>query len=352
MTIGHRAYTIIVGLLIVSVFFPGTSLFSQETKALVKSGGVDLRARPTIESDTVVKIKGGEAVLLLTRLSETDTVSGVTGHWYSVQYRGIDGWIFDSSLDTANPEAENLYRDLPSLTDQMKLLYEAKESGALEETVSLATQIVGEIEGNFTKHEIRSSQRLSEMILISLVDKIEALSYLHRFDAARAHYDYLIKNYPDAMLQDGLVGVQELVGPYMVFTDRYKSAPLFSNLNEPRERLTGALEKRDITKISNLAVPGVFEVRVANTDWWIKLGKRNLTDESWLSLSWEEGWKMGVVDETTDEGGRIIGYCIVTEPWDIDYYGFPVHRVDFCIDRLPDGACAFSYMILYTTPSQ
>jgi hypothetical protein len=324
---------------------------AEETMAVVKGGGCDLKTRPDMRADRVVTIRGGEAVLLQVRLEETDTVSGVVGHWYFVRYRGVDGWVFDACLDTKNRKAEALYLDIPSLSEEMDRLHDAKESGALDETVRIATEIAGQLEGNFSTGEIGSSKRLSEMILGALSDKIWALVYLHRFEEARAQYDYLKKTYPNARLENGTVDAQELIGPYMVFADRYKSAPLFNTPDEPRERLVAALKKRDIEKISRLALPGLFEVWVANTDWVEKLADKNLRDAPWLAGGWNTGWSMGEVVEKTDDG-RVIGCCVITEPWKIDYYGFPVHRIDFCIDRLPDGTFAFSYLILYTTPSQ
>jgi hypothetical protein len=332
-----------------AVFAAGSG--AEETTAVVSGGGCDLKARPDIAADSVVTIPGGEAVLLQVRLEETDTVAGVVGHWYFVRYRGIDGWVFDARLDTTDPRAKALYRDVPSLGDEMDRLHDAKESGALEKTVRLATGIVSQIEGNFSTGEIGSSKRLSEMILGSLSDKIGALVYLHRFEEARAQYDYLKKTYPNARLENGAVDARELIGPYMVFADRYKSAPLFDNPNEPKERLIAALKKRDIAAISSLALPGLFEVWVAYTDWGEKLADKSLGAEPWLAGRWNSAWSMGKVVKETDDG-KVIGYCVITEPWEVDYYGFPVHRIDFCIDRLPDGTFAFSYLILYTTPSQ
>jgi hypothetical protein len=161
-----------------------------------------------------------------------------------------------------------------------------------------------------------------------------------------------MKTYPDAMLEVDFITARELTEPYMVFIDNYGSAALFDNPKQPMEELRKALVKRDISRVSELAVPGVFEMWVAYTDWVVKLGIKQLKDEPWISQSWDTAWKIEGVTDRTDDSGKIIGYCITSKPWKIDYYEIPVNRVDFCIDRLPDGTYAFSYLILYTVPTQ
>ncbi len=325
---------------------------SESIKAVVKTGGFDLKTRPDIDSDTIISVKGGQAVLIVVCLKETDVVSGLPGRWCLVRYRGVDGWMINTCLDTEDPAAEKTYRDVPALDEETDALYRAKESHDLEETARLGSLIVSQVEENFSEREIRQSKRLSSTVLSCVSDRIEALVFLHRFEEARRAYDYLMKTYPDATLESDSITARELTEPYMVFIDNYGSAALFDNPKEPMEELRKALGKRDISRVSKLAVPGVFEVWVAYTDWVVKLGEKKLDDESWLSQSWETNWKIEGVTDRRDDRGKIIGHCVVTKPWKIDYYDIPVTRVDFCIDRLPDGTYAFSYLILYTIPTQ
>ena len=118
------------------------------------------------------------------------------------------------------------------------------------------------------------------------------------------------------------------------------------------KKVRAALEKRDLSLVSNLAVPGIFEVWVAHTDWVLSLGDREVDRQEWLSGSWDTSWEIKEVSSRIDEVGNLIGYCIVTEPWNLNYFEIRVNRVDFCVDRLPDGTYAFSYLTLYTDPMQ
>jgi hypothetical protein len=118
------------------------------------------------------------------------------------------------------------------------------------------------------------------------------------------------------------------------------------------KKIKAALEKRDLSLVSKLAVPGIFEVWVAHTDWVIRLGAQDLDRQVWLTGSWDTSWKVKKVSTRIGEAGNIVGYCIVTEPWNLNYYEIQVNRIDFCVDRLPDGTYAFSYLTLYTRPIQ
>jgi hypothetical protein len=183
-------------------------------------------------------------------------------------------------------------------------------------------------------------------------DRIEALAYLRRFEEARSAYTYFLKTYPDARLEDSFATAGELLDPYMVFIDSYGSAPLYTSPGEPMKKVKSALEKRDLSRVSDLALPGVFEVWVAHTDWIIRLGDEGLDRQAWLTDSWDSAWEIREVSTRIDEAGDIAGYCIVTEPWNLNYYEIRVDRVDFCVDRLHDGSYAFSYVTLYTRPMQ
>jgi len=319
-------------------------------KAVLIGDGTELKERPDANSETVVAPGAGEAVLIVLRLKDTDTVQGTEGHWCLVRYRGIEGWIFDTMLDTKDPRAEASYRDEPSLADEIAELDKLRESHNLEDMERLSSLITGQIERNFSREEINRSKRLSGELLGSFSGRIEALVYLHRFEEARDVYAYVIKTYPTIRLETDFTTAQELLKPYMVFSERYSSAPLFSNPGQPMKKLRAAVEKRNLSLVSKLAVPGVFEVWVAHTDWVVSLSDRELNRQEWLSASWDTPWEIREVSTRIDEVGNLIGYCIVTEPWDLNYFEIRVNRIDFCVDRLPDGTYAFSYLTLYTDP--
>jgi len=321
-------------------------------KAVISNDLVRIKERPDIDSESVIGIPKGESVLVVLCLKEADTILGAKGHWGLGRYRGVEGWVFDTVLNTRDPKAETAYKDVPSLSEQIGMLDQLRESGKLAETEAQCLLVIDQIEKNFSKKEITDSARLSGAILGTFSNRIEALMYLHRFDEARAAYAYLMKTYPGIHLEDNLTTAKDLLHPYLVFMDAYPSAPLFTAPGEPMKKIKTALEKKDLSLLSKAALPGVFEIWVAHTDWVVQLGERQLDRQGWLAGSWAGPWKITETSATIDDAGNIVGYCVVTEPWSLNYYEITVNRVDFCVDRLPDGKYAFSYMILYTTPIQ
>jgi hypothetical protein len=319
-------------------------------KAVIRADGSPLKERPGSDSETIVALEKGEAVLIILCLKDTDTVLGITGHWCLVRYRGVEGWVFDTVLDTKDPRAETSYRDVASLAEETDRLGQLRESHKLEATERLSSLIIDQIEYNFSRNQIIESRRLSGTLVSAFSDRIEALLYLHRFDEAKETYDYVIKAYPDIKMEGDFASARELLEPFIVFMEHYSAAPVFKNPIEPMKKLKASLEKRDLALVSALALPGIFEMWVAYTDWVIKLGDQELDKQQWLAGSWETPWMIREVSTRTDSSGNLIGYCIVTEPWDLNYYEIQVNRVDFCIDKLPDETYAFSYLILYTEP--
>jgi hypothetical protein len=348
----YRVFTFLL-LIWVGCLFSPLSLFSADgRKAVLTGDGLDLKERPEADSETIVTPGAGEAVLIILCLKDTDTVRGTAGHWCLVRYRGVEGWLLDTALNVKDPRAETSYRDVPSLSEEIDRLNKLRESGKLAETEGQCRLIIELIEQNFSPQAITESKRLSGALLNTFMDRIEALVYLHRFDEARAAYAYLMKEYPGIRLEDDFATAKELLDPYMAFMDSYPSAPLFSASDEPMKKIKAALEKRDLSAVSKLAVPGIFEIWVAHTDWVVRLGGRELERQEWLTGSWASPWEIREVSTKVNEAGDIVGYCIVTEPWSLNYHEVQVNRVDFCIDRLPDGNYTFSYLTLYTRPSQ
>jgi hypothetical protein len=348
----YRVCTFLLFVWIGYLFFPFSLRGADLGKAVIKAGGADLKEQPDSNSETIVNLGNGEAVLIVVRLKDTETILGIKGHWCLIRYRGIEGWVFDTMLDTKDGRAETSYRDVPSISEEISRLDQLREAHDLEDMERLSALIIDQIENNFSRQVIEESARLSGELLGSFSNRIEALVYLHRFEEARQAYTYLMRSYPDIKLEDDSTSARELLQPYMVFVECYRSAPLFSNPNEPMKKVRAALEKRDLSLLSKIAVPGIFEVWVANTDWVVRLGDREIDRQEWLSGSWDTSWEIKEVSPRIDEVGNLTGYCIVTEPWNLNYYEIKVDRVDFCIDRLPDGTYAFSYLTLYTEPIQ
>jgi hypothetical protein len=348
----YRLPAIAVCCLLLLALLPSAAGAEANVKAVIGTDKVQLKERPGFDSEKVIGISKGEAVLVVLCLKDTDTALEVKGHWCLVRYRGIEGWLFDTVLDTKDPRAETSYRDVPSLSEEIGKLDQLRESHKLEDMERLSALIIGQIEQNFSREEINGSARLSGDLLASFSGRIEALVYLHRFDEAHKAYSYVMETYPDIKPEADFGTAREFLQPYIVFMECYSSAPLFSNPGEPMKKVRAALEKRDLSLLSKLAVPGIFEVWVAHTDWVVRLGDREVDRQEWLSGSWDTSWEIKEVSARIDEVGNLIGYCVVTEPWDLNYFEIRVNRVDFCVDRLPDGTYAFSYMTLYTEPMQ
>lgn len=331
--------------------FPLSSMaFKGIEYARVKESGAKLKSRPRLETDTVVAIKKGEVVLVKNRLEGPDEISGVSDHWYFVQYKGLSGWIFGTSLDMKDPEAGDSYVDVESFFERTNEIYEMKEAGDLTGTIQLADEILCDVKTGFGMEEIDKSDRLKEIILLASVVKGECLVFLKRFDEAEETYRYLLKNYPGAVFEHESISASEVVKPYLVYMKKYPEVVIFSNPKTGLERLKAALEKKDLNTVSELAVPGIFEIWVANTDWMMRLGEKNLKDVSLLGGHWDDDWDVIEVDPKTGDDGEIVGYCIKTGPWQIDYSGKPVESIDFCIDKLPGGDIVFGYLVLYTRP--
>ncbi|MBN2225456.1 MAG: hypothetical protein JW765_12325 [Deltaproteobacteria bacterium] len=348
----HRLPAIAACCLLLLAVFPSAVGAEANVKAVIGADGVQLKERPDFNAKKIIGISEGEAVLVVLCLKDPETALGIKGHWCLVRYRGIEGWVFDTVLDTKDPKAETSYSDVPSLSGEIGKLERLRESRKLEDMENLSALIIDQIEHNFSREDIGGSARLSGDLLASFSGRIEALVYLQRFDEAHKAYSYVMETYPDIKPEVDFITARELLQPYMVFMECYRSAPLFSDPIEPMKKVRAALEKRDLSLVSKLAVPGVFEVWVAHTDWVVRLGDREVDRQEWLSGSWDTSWEIKEVSPRIDEVGNLIGYCIVTEPWDLNYFEIRVNRVDFCVDRLPDGTYAFSYMTLYTEPMQ
>ena len=337
-------------LLQIAAFPMISSALADVEYARIKECGAELKSRPGLKTDTIVAVKKGEVVLVKNRLENPEKMSGVSDHWYFVQYKGLSGWIFGASLDMKDPGAKESYVEVESFFERTNEIYEMKEEGDLTGAVKLADEILSDVKTGFGVDEIQKSNRLKEIILLASVVKGECLVFLKRFDEAEETYKYLLRNYPGAMLEHESIPAAEVVKPYLIYMRRSPETVTFSNTEAGLERLKTALEKRDLKTVSELAVPGIFEIWVANTDWMMRLGDKSLKDVSLLGGHWDDNWEVVGVDAKTGDNGEVIGYCINTGPWQIDYSGRPVESIDFCIDTLPGGDIVFGYLILYTRP--
>ncbi len=348
--IGFTILFLFAALLNVTLFSASSAAFGEIEYARIVESGAELKSRPGLKTDTIVAVKRGEVVLVKNRLENPEVVSGVSDRWYFVRYKGLSGWIFGASLDMKDPEAKDSYVEVESFFERTNKIYEMKEAGDLKGAIQLADKILSDVKTGFEMNEIQKSNRLKEIILLASVVKGECLVFLKRFDEAEETYKYLLKNYPGAMFEHESIPASEVVKPYLIYMRRFPKAVTFSNPEVGLERLKTALEKKDLKTVSGLAVPGIFEIWVANTDWMMRLGDLNLKDLSLLGGHWDDNWEVVGVDAKTGKNGEVIGYCIKTGPWQIDYSGRPVESIDFCIDKLPGGDIVFGYLILYTRP--
>lgn len=348
-----RKIQVFFALLLLCFVSPQISLAFFGDKALIKDTffEVELKSYPSTAAESIIKIGGGEAVKVINRLERPEELYGFYDHWYFVRYRGLEGWVFGAFIDTDDEKAEDSYVDVPSFLNRTNMMYEEKERKNFEGAASLASEIVGDIEDNFIKDEVKGSKRLTELILTSLLIEGELYMYMGEFKKAEKIFQYLVENYPEAELELESTNAAEIVKPFIYFIDRYSQTFFFDDPSSCLKGLEDALKARDIEGVSRLALPGIFEVWVAHTDWVLRLGEIELADQSWLNESWADKWEIILVDPKRGDDGETVGYCVETGPWGIDYYGIPVDQVDFCIDMFPGSGYAFSYLILYTSPS-
>jgi hypothetical protein len=340
------------------VFIGGTSAWGFEAGyAVIIGEEVNLFSRPAMHAGVIITIDGAdetkEAAYILNRLEEPETIDGVTDHWYFVRYRGIEGWIFGSYLLMDEMGARESLVEVPSYFDRINTIYEYIEEELFKDAARTAEEIVSDIESNFSRQQIDNSPLLLELILTALVARGEALIYLEKYDDAEEVFDYLIEAYPDARMELEAVTVDELVIPYRSYIKEQEDITLFDTPENCRETLITALEAKDLQALSGMAIPGIFEIWMAYTDWVVKLGNESLRDQTWLTDSFDDAWQIIEVDTLTDRSGDVSGYCVVTGPWEIDYFGRQVNRADFCIDRMPGTEkYAFTYLILYAPPDE
>lgn len=348
----------LVCVVMLTVLFGGVSARGFETEcALVIGEEVRLFSRPTTHAGVIITIDGTEetreSVYIINRLEEPETIDGVTDHWYFIRYRGLEGWIFGSYLFFHDKEARTLLVEVPSYFDRINAVYEDINEESFKDAARTAEEVVSDIEVNFSRQQIDNSPLLMELILTALVARGEALVYLEKYDDARDVFNYLREVYPEARMELEAVTVDELVVPYLSYIEYEKEIRLFDTPEECREAVISALKEKDIQTLSDMAIPGIFEIWVAYTDWVVKLGGETLQDQPWLIDSFDDDWQIIEVDTHTGRAGAVSGYCIVTGLWEIDYFGRSVNRVDFCIDRMPGTEkYAFSYLILYSPPDE
>ena len=341
-----------------AVLLGGISAWGFEAEyALIIGEEVHLFLRPAIHAGAIITIDGNdeirEAVCILNRLEEPETIDGVTDHWYFIRYRGIEGWIFGSYLLLDEIGAKDSLVEVTSYFDRINTVYGNLEEELFKDAARTAEEIVFDIESNFSRQQIDNSPLLLELILTSLIARGEALVYLEKYDDAEEVFDFLSEVYPDARMELEAVTVDELVVPYLSYIEHEGDIRLFETPEDCREALIIALEQKDIQALSDMAIPGIFEIWMAHTDWVVKLGGESLVGQTWLTDSFGDAWQIIEVDTLTDRADDVSGYCVVTGPWEIDYFGRQVNRADFCIDRMPGtGKYAFTYLILYSPPDE
>ncbi len=348
-----RKIQVFFALLLLCLVTPRTSFAFFGDKALIKDSflGVELKSYPSAASEIIIRIDGGEAVKVINRLERPEKLYGFHNHWYFVRYKGLEGWVFGAFIDTDDKRAEDSYVDVPSFLDRTNAMYEEKERENYEGATSLALEIVRDIEDNFKKDDIKKSRRLLEFISSSLLIEGELYMYMGEFKSAEKAFQYLVDNYPEAELELESTTAAEVVNSFLFFINRYSKEFFFDDPTSCLKEVEDALKARDIEGVSQLALPGIFEVWVAHTDWVVRTGDMGLCDQSWLKESWADKWEIILVDKKIGDDGEIVGYCIETGPWKMDYYGIPVDQVDFCIDIFPGSGYALSYLILHTSPS-
>ena len=68
--------------------------------AVVSAGPLNLRSRPSLGGSVVVQLDAGEALVVLDRSDEQETIDNVADYWYQVRTDdGDEGWVFGAFIN-------------------------------------------------------------------------------------------------------------------------------------------------------------------------------------------------------------------------------------------------------------
>ncbi len=80
-------------------FAPTPVLTIRSTWDAVKSPLLRVRSEPTNAAEVISHIRVGAVVEIIAKSDKEEVVEGETGFWYRVNYGGLKGWVFGTSLE-------------------------------------------------------------------------------------------------------------------------------------------------------------------------------------------------------------------------------------------------------------
>lgn len=342
----------VLSIFLVATLWSSVCFGYEGKKAVILPPGVDLRSRPMKSAETIVCIESGDVVEIVNRLERKDELFGARDRWYLVRYHGLEGWIFGLFIDIDGKNATKHFVEISPFSERINTLLVEEESKNDEAVIEIASSILSDIDANFSKETIRGSKILKEYIFTSLFASGKAYTFLGKYDDAKKTFKYLSSSYPEIEMELETVVTAKAVEPYLVYIDSVSNAIFYESPEDCVRAIESALKKKDLKRLSNLAVPGIFEIVIAHTDWATKVGKASLIDNSWFVTGWRGKWEVTSANMEYGPGDETVIGCVETKSWDIQYYGQMIERVDFCVEKIADEGCCLSYMVLYISPQQ
>jgi uncharacterized protein YgiM (DUF1202 family) len=82
--------------------------------AVVRSPFLRVRQEPLPKSEILAHLRRGTVLEVISKTQTRETVDDATDFWYQVNFEGLRGWVFGSSIEVTDSrtKAENYARDL------------------------------------------------------------------------------------------------------------------------------------------------------------------------------------------------------------------------------------------------
>jgi uncharacterized protein YgiM (DUF1202 family) len=82
--------------------------------AVVRSPFLRVRQEPLPKSEILAHLRRGTVLEVISKTETRETVDDATDFWYQVNYEGLRGWVFGSSIEVTDSrvKAENYAREL------------------------------------------------------------------------------------------------------------------------------------------------------------------------------------------------------------------------------------------------
>lgn len=160
-------------LLITVLSLATTAAFSQDAPRylnVLASNGLNMRSKPEADARIVTKVAYGKRVEVLEETNAQLQLGWVNDHWYSVKYRGREGFIYGGYLSELTPPKE---MNLNRLSDILPLY--ATQAFTVEGKPAITVE--GN-DGDTLKHTLVMFKNGAELELESETDRMSSMLIL------------------------------------------------------------------------------------------------------------------------------------------------------------------------------